>query len=99
MLESRAKRQTGEAIERLIGLQAKTARVRRGGEKSRLKLKRSSRRRCADTSGEKIPVDGTILEGSSTVDESVLTGESLPVEKRRATKFSVRPSQNRRVSI
>ncbi|MDH4199697.1 MAG: heavy metal translocating P-type ATPase [Spirochaetia bacterium] len=81
-LESAAKRKTSEAIRKLIGLQAKTARVIKNGKEARIDI--------GDVvvgdilvvyPGEKIPVDGTITEGVSTVDESMLTGESLPVEK------------------
>ncbi|HWJ23970.1 MAG TPA: HAD-IC family P-type ATPase, partial [Gemmatimonadaceae bacterium] len=89
MLEARAKGETGDAIRRLIGLQPKTARVVRrdaatGAEREMdvpveevvpgdVLLVRP---------GEKIPVDGTVLDGASAVDESMLTGESMPVEKR-----------------
>ena len=83
MLESRAKGQTGDAIRRLMGLQAKTARVIRDGREMDIPVEEVV---PGDTvivrPGEKIPVDGILTEGSSTVDESMLTGESLPVEKR-----------------
>jgi Cu+-exporting ATPase len=93
MLESRAKRQTGEAIKRLIGLQAKTARIVRSEVEIEIEIEAVIPGDIVlIRPGEKIPVDGTILESSSTVDESMLTGESLPVEKRRATRFSARPS-------
>nr|MDQ3309511.1 HAD-IC family P-type ATPase [Gemmatimonadota bacterium] len=82
MLESRAKGQTGEAIRRLIGMQARTARVVRGGQEMDIPVEEVV---PGDTvivrPGEKIPVDGTVRDGRSAVDESMLTGESFPVEK------------------
>lgn len=82
LLESRARGRAGDAIRRLIGLQPKTARVVRSGSEVDVPV--------ADVvpgdmvvvrPGEKIPVDGVIESGASAVDESMLTGESLPVEK------------------
>lgn len=82
LLEARAKGQTGEAIRRLIGLQPKTARVVRGGREEDVPLSEVT---VGDTlrvrPGEKIAVDGTVTEGTSAVDESMLTGEAVPVEK------------------
>lgn len=82
MLESRAKGRTGEAIRRLVGLQAKTARVLRDGNERDIPVEEVA---LADVvivrPGEKIPVDGVILHGASAVDESMLTGESLPADK------------------
>ncbi|HLI51855.1 MAG TPA: heavy metal translocating P-type ATPase, partial [Thermomicrobiaceae bacterium] len=81
-MEARAKRQTSGAIKALMGLQAKTARVIRDGVEQDIAVEAV---RVDDLvrvrPGEKIPVDGVIVEGSSAVDESMLTGESLPVEK------------------
>ncbi len=82
-LEMRARGKTSEAIKRLIGLQPKTARVIRDGKEldvpiGEVGLDESVRVRP----GEKIPVDGTIFDGHSSVDESMLTGEPMPVEKR-----------------
>jgi Cu+-exporting ATPase len=81
-LESKAKGRTSEAIRTLIGLQAKTARVLRDGRETDLPVEEVL---VGDVvivrPGEKIPVDGGILEGSSAVDESMITGESIPVEK------------------
>lgn len=81
-LEKRAKGQTGEAIKKLMGLQAKTARVIRDGETLDIPIDEVVN---GDTilvrPGEKIPVDGEVIKGSSAVDESMITGESLPVEK------------------
>jgi len=81
-LEARAKGQTSEAIKNLMKLQAKTARVERDGAEIEIPV---SDVRVGDIvsvrPGEKIPVDGIILSGTSSVDESMITGESLPVEK------------------
>jgi Cu+-exporting ATPase len=81
-LESRARRQTSAALRKLASLQPRTARVVRGGVE--LDLAVESVRRgdlVLVRPGERIPVDGEVLEGSSAVDESMLTGESIPVEK------------------
>jgi len=81
-LELKAKGRTSEAIKKLIGLQPKTARVVRAGVEQDLPVEEVL---VGDTvvvkPGEKIPVDGQLLEGSSAVDESMITGESIPVEK------------------
>ncbi len=81
-LEARAKGRTSAAISRLVGLQAKSARVVRGGETLDVALDDV---RAGDIvqvrPGEKIPVDGEVIEGSSFVDESMITGEPVPVEK------------------
>ena len=81
-LEKRAKGQTSDAIKKLMGLQAKTARVIRDGETSDIPVDQVL---VGDIilvrPGEKIPVDGKLVKGSSAVDESMVTGESLPVEK------------------
>jgi Cu+-exporting ATPase len=82
LLEARAKGQTSEAIKKLIGLQAKTARIVRDGQEMDVPVEEV---KIGDIvmvrPGEKIPVDGIIKEGHSSVDESMVTGESLPVEK------------------
>jgi Cu+-exporting ATPase len=82
MLEAVAKGRTSEAIKRLIGLQPKTARVMRGGEEVDIPIAEVL---VGDVvvvrPGEKIPVDGEVTEGNSAVDESMITGESIPVEK------------------
>jgi Cu+-exporting ATPase len=82
LLEARAKGQTSEAIKKLIGLQAKTARVVRNGEEMDIPVEEVV---IGDLvivrPGEKIPVDGLVKEGRSSVDESMITGESIPVEK------------------
>ena len=81
-LEARAKGRTSEAIKKLIGLRAKTARVLRAGSEIEIPVDEVV---VGDIvlvrPGEKIPVDGVVIEGRSSVDESMLTGESLPVEK------------------
>jgi Cu+-exporting ATPase len=86
-LEARAKGRTSDAIKKLMGLQAKTARVVRGGVEQDIPVDDV---RVGDAvivrPGEKFPVDGVVIEGKSSVDESMLTGESLPVEKRPGDK-------------
>ena len=81
-LEVKAKGRTSEAIRKLIGLQAKVARVLREGKETDIPVEEVL---VGDTvvvrPGEKIPVDGEVIDGSSAVDESMITGESLPVEK------------------
>jgi len=82
-LEAVAKGKTSEAIKKLMGLQAKTARVIRDGAEKDIAIEDVI---VGDTvvvrPGEKVPVDGRIIEGNSSIDESMLTGESLPVEKK-----------------
>lgn len=82
-LELRAKGKSSEAIKKLLGLQAKTARVIRDGQEIDLPVEEVL---VGDVilvrPGERVPVDGLIVEGSSAVDESMLTGESLPVAKK-----------------
>src|SRR5215204_4968045 len=83
LLETRAKVRTNEAVKKLAGLQAKTARVVRGGEELDVPVESVE---IGDVvvvrPGEKIPVDGLLLSGESAVDESMITGESIPVTKR-----------------
>ncbi|HEX5726527.1 MAG TPA: heavy metal translocating P-type ATPase [Longimicrobiaceae bacterium] len=82
MLESRARGRTGEAIRRLVRLQPRTARVLRGGVEADLPVEEVVPGDVVLVRpGEKIPVDGVVLDGASAVDESMLTGESVPVEK------------------
>ena len=82
-LELRARGRTSEAIKKLIGLQAKTARVVRNGQEIDLPVEEVLVGDVIQVRpGEKVPVDGVILEGSSAVDESMLTGESLPASKK-----------------
>lgn len=82
-MEARAKGRTSEAIQKLMSLQAKTARVLRNGQTVDVPIEEVV---VGDIvvvrPGEKIPVDGTVLKGLTSVDESMLTGESIPVEKK-----------------
>ncbi|HEX2939080.1 MAG TPA: copper-translocating P-type ATPase, partial [Ruminiclostridium sp.] len=81
-LEAAAKGKTSEAIKKLMNLQAKSARVIRNGVEEDIPLEGVEEGDIVVVRpGEKIPVDGRIIEGSSSIDESMLTGESLPVEK------------------
>lgn len=81
-LEAKAKGRTSEAIKKLMGLQAKTARVIRGEQTLDIPIEEViSGDIVMVRPGEKVPVDGEIRKGSSAVDESMITGESLPVEK------------------
>jgi Cu+-exporting ATPase len=85
--EANAKGRTSEAIKRLVGLQPKTARVERDGRMVEVPLPEV---RAGDVvhvrPGEKVPVDGDVVEGSSYVDESMITGEPLPVAKIAGTQ-------------
>jgi len=82
-LEVRAKTRAGEAIKKLIGLQPRTAKVVRSGKELDIPIDEVE---SGDTivvrPGDKVPVDGVIISGASTIDESMLTGESLPVDKK-----------------
>jgi P-type Cu+ transporter len=82
LLEARAKGRTSEAIKRLMGLRPATARIVRDGAERDVPIDDVV---AGDTvvvrPGEKVPADGTVLEGRSSVDESMITGESLPVDK------------------
>jgi len=84
-LEARAKGQTNEAIKKLIGLQARTAHVMKAGREVEVPIEQVQ---VSDVlvvrPGEKIPVDGVVLSGLSSIDESMITGESIPVEKAEA---------------
>ncbi|MDI1240761.1 MAG: heavy metal translocating P-type ATPase [bacterium] len=83
LLESRAKGRTGEAIRKLVGLQPKTATVIRNGEEIEVATDSVLKGDIVVVRpGEKVAVDGIVTEGSSAIDESMLTGESIPVEKR-----------------
>jgi Cu+-exporting ATPase len=83
LLEARAKGKTSTAIKTLVGLQAKTARVERNGDELDLPIEQVE---AGDVvivrPGEKIPVDGLVIRGYSAVDESMLTGESMPIDKK-----------------
>ncbi|EPC2527941.1 heavy metal translocating P-type ATPase [Providencia stuartii] len=81
-LEARAKGKTSQAIKRLVGLQAKTARVERDGKMIEIPLDEVATDDIVFVRpGEKIPVDGVVIEGASYVDESMITGEPVPVSK------------------
>ncbi|MEK7563149.1 MAG: heavy metal translocating P-type ATPase, partial [Patescibacteria group bacterium] len=86
-LEARAKGATSEAIQKLMGLQAKTARVLRDGETVDVPIEDVQ---AGDTvivrPGEKVPVDGVVTKGLTSIDESMLTGESIPVEKKEGDR-------------
>ncbi len=94
-LEAIAKGKTSEAIKKLMGLQAKTARVIKNGDEIDIPIEEVE---VGDIivvrPGEKIPVDGKIIEGNSSIDESMLTGESIPVEK-KADDFVIGASINK----
>ncbi len=82
LLEAKAKGRTSDAIKKLMGLQAKTARVIRDGQTLDIPVDQVTKDDVVVVRpGEKVPVDGIILKGSSAIDESMITGESLPVEK------------------
>lgn len=86
-LENRAKQKTGSAIKKLLALKPKTASVRRQGRELQVKIDELSLGDIVIVRpGEKIPADGKIVEGYSTVDESMITGESIPVEKSTGAK-------------
>jgi Cu+-exporting ATPase len=82
-LEAKAKAHTSDAIKKLLHLQAKTARIIRSGKEMDIPIEDVQ---LGDTirvrPGEKIPVDGTIIDGASSIDESMVTGESMPVDKK-----------------
>ncbi|MCF2970332.1 heavy metal translocating P-type ATPase [Synechococcus sp. Nb3U1] len=81
-MEQQAKGQTSEAIRKLMGLQPKTARVIRQGVERDIPIREVQvGDQIRVRPGEKVPVDGVVLEGSSAVDESMVTGESLPIQK------------------
>jgi len=88
LLEARAKGQTSEAIKKLMGLRAKTARIVQDGQEVDVPIDQVE---VGDVvivrPGEKIPVDGVVVEGSSAIDESMITGESLPVDKTAGDKI------------
>ncbi|RUO24376.1 copper-translocating P-type ATPase [Aliidiomarina minuta] len=82
-LEARAKGRTGDAIKRLMGMQAKTARVRRDGKTQDISLDEVVENdQVVVKPGERIAVDGKVTDGNSWVDESMLTGEPIPIEKK-----------------
>jgi P-type Cu+ transporter len=83
LLEARTKGKTGGAIRKLIGLQPKTAFVIKNGREEEIPLTQVAKEdQVVVRPGERIPVDGVVLEGASAVDESMLSGEPLPVDKK-----------------
>jgi len=98
-LESRAKGGTSDAIKKLMALQEKTAKVIRDGKEVTLPVDDVQKGDLVlIRPGEKFPVDGVVIEGRSTVDESMLTGESLPVEKKVGDKVTG-ATQNQKGSV
>lgn len=88
-LESKARGKTSEAIKRLVGLQAKTAKVIRDGKELDVAIEDVGLNETIKIRpGEKIPVDGNVIEGNSSIDESMLTGEPMPVEKQSGDEVS-----------
>jgi Cu+-exporting ATPase len=86
-LESKAKGATSEAIQKLMGLQAKTARVLRNGQTLDVPIEEVQAGDIVVVRpGEKVPVDGIVLKGLTSIDESMLTGESIPVEKKEGDR-------------
>lgn len=84
LLESRAKNQASNAISSLLKLQAKEARVIHEGSEQMIPIEKLQVGDVVKVKpGEKVPIDGTMLSGSSAIDESMVTGESMPVEKRK----------------
>lgn len=90
VLELRARSQTGSAIKALLGLAPKTARrIRENGEEEDVPVDSvQPHDKLRIRPGEKIPIDGVILEGQSAVDESMITGESIPVEKEAGARVT-----------
>jgi P-type Cu+ transporter len=89
MLEAKARSRTGAAIKALLNQAAKTARVLRGDKEVEVPIAQVIQGdHLRVRPGEKIPVDGTIIEGQSSVDESMITGESMPVEKATGDKVT-----------
>ena len=87
LLEARAKGRTSEAIKRLVGLQAKMARVRRDGKTVELPIDSVLSGDIVEVRpGDRIPVDGELIEGESYVDESMITGEPIPVSKKNGSE-------------
>ena len=83
-LEARAKGKTSDAIKKLIGLQPKTALVIRNGEEVKINVDDVKLNDIIVVKpGEKIPVDGVLVEGNTSIDESMVTGESIPVDKKK----------------
>jgi Au+-exporting ATPase len=89
VLEARAKGRTSEAIKRLVGLKAKTARVRRGESVVEIDVSDVAPGDIINVRpGERVPVDGEVIEGESWIDESMITGEPIPVAKAAGTSVT-----------
>jgi Cu+-exporting ATPase len=87
LLEARARRRTSKSIRKLLAMQSGIVRVRREGHEREVALEDVSiGDEVAVRPGERVPVDGTVIEGSGAVDESPITGESVPVDKRPGTR-------------
>ena len=101
LFEARAKGQTGEAIRTLIGLQPRTARVVRDGVELDVPIAEVVHDDLVRVRpGEKVPVDGIVVDGSSAVDEAMLTGEALPVVKQRRRRgHRLHPEHDRHVHV
>ena len=88
-LEARAKGRTSEAIQRLVGMQAKTARVRRDGSVQEVSIAEVRPGDIVEVRpGERVPVDGEVTEGDSWIDESMISGEPVPVQKTAGTSVT-----------
>ncbi len=88
-LEVRSKKKTGDAIKKLLGLQVKTAIVRRAGKELTVSVEKVVHGdHVVVKPGMRIPVDGIIVEGSSSIDESMLTGEPIPVTRREGDRVA-----------
>lgn len=86
-LEAKSKLQTGDAIQKLLQLQAKTALVEIDGKEQEIPIEQLKIGQIVLVKpGVKIPVDGTIVDGQSSIDESLITGESIPVDKQVGDK-------------
>ena len=86
-LEARAKGRTSEAIKRLVGLQPKMARVRRDGQTTEIAVADVAPGDIIEVRpGERVPVDGAVIEGKSYIDESMITGEPVPVQKSKGAE-------------
>ncbi len=86
--ETRAKLRTTDSIKKLMGLRVKSARVKRNGDFTEIPIENVKERDIIQIRpGEKIPVDGIIEEGESSIDESMITGESVPVDKHKGDKI------------
>jgi P-type Cu+ transporter len=101
LFEALAKGRTSEALKSLIGLQVKTARVIRDGQEVSIPVEDVAVGDVLQVKpGEKVPVDGVVLEGDSAVDESMLTGESIPVGKRPGDSvFGATLNKNGRLTV